>query len=509
MSEPKPHVVHDDGDLVEKQANYLPEDVNRLRDGIIEGVREYDEVETRRIMRKIDIRLIPMLVVLYLFSFLDRGNIGNANAAGLSTDLKLSGTQYNIALTVFSIPYAIFEVPSNMVLKTIRPSIWIPVLLLCWGTVMTLMGIVQSFRGLVAARFFLGLSECGFFPAATFLLTIWYKRYEIQTRMAVFYASASLSGAFSGLLAFAIQKMDGVGGLEGWRWIFILEGLLPVTASVFAYFLLPDRPATAKFLTQDERDFVIHRIQIETGSSTGKVTNEDPLRKRYIIAALKEWKIWMALFIYWGNSVAVIGFTYTAPIVIKQLGYSTGIAQLLTVPIYICAMFCTIFISYLSGRYRQRSPFIIISYGASLLGFIALLAIPHPKMPGLTYGFLFLAASGLYAPLICLISWIANNLAPSSKRAIGMALLISLGNLGGIIGSNIYLAREAPHYWTGYGFSLAILVVAIITTVILRICYARINKEREEMDPVAIEQQYTLQELLDMGDKSPIFRYSL
>ena len=172
-------------------------------------------------------------------------------------------------------------------------------------------------------------------------------------------------------------------------------------------------------------------------------------------------------------------------------------------------MICTVLVAWLSGRYKQRSPFIILSYGSSAIGFVALLAIPHPKLPGLTYGFLFLAASGLYAPLICLISWIANNLAPSSKRAVGMALLISLGNLGGIIGSNIYLAKEAPHYWTGYGFSLAILVVAIIVTLILRFLYARINRQREAMDRVVIEQQYSLQELLDMGDKAPTFRYSL
>jgi MFS family permease len=123
--------------------------------------------------------------------------------------------QYNTALTLFFVPYGFFEVPSNIVLKLLRPSIWISILMFSWGTVMTLMGTITDYRGLLIARFFLGVAESGFFPAATYLLTIWYLRYEVQRRMAVFYAAASLSGAFSGLLAYGIQHMDGVSGLAG------------------------------------------------------------------------------------------------------------------------------------------------------------------------------------------------------------------------------------------------------------------------------------------------------
>ena len=154
----------------------------------------------------------------------------------MSDDLKLVGSQYNIALTMFFIPYALLEVPSNIVLKLMRPSWWIAIMMFSWGLVMyisdkhvvlnrstdllvrTLMGIVQDFSGLVAARWFLGVTESGFFPAASFLLTLFYKRYEVLTRLAIFYSTASLSGAFGGLFAFALEKMDGLGGLEGWRW---------------------------------------------------------------------------------------------------------------------------------------------------------------------------------------------------------------------------------------------------------------------------------------------------
>jgi len=141
----------------------------------------------------------------------------------MEKDLKLHGLQYNIAVSMFFVPYGLFDVPSNIVLKMIKPSRWIAVLMFSWGVVMTLMGLVSSAKGLYITRFFLGVTESGFFPASTFLLTLWYRRYEVQSRMAVFYASASLSGAFSGLLAYGIETMDGIDNLGGWQWIFVRQ----------------------------------------------------------------------------------------------------------------------------------------------------------------------------------------------------------------------------------------------------------------------------------------------
>lgn len=128
------------------------------------------------------------------------------------------GLQYNTAVTLFYVPYTLLEVPSNILMKLMQPSRWISLLVFSWGLVMTLMSLVHTYKGLLVARWFLGVAESGFFPAATFLLTLWYKRYEYQRRLAVFYSMASLAGAFSGLLAFAIEKMDGIAGRTGWQW---------------------------------------------------------------------------------------------------------------------------------------------------------------------------------------------------------------------------------------------------------------------------------------------------
>jgi len=474
---------------------------------------ELQEREAARVLRKVDMRLVPLLSLLYLVAFIDRSNIGNAKIAGMTDELKMSGMQYNTAVTLFFVPYTLLEVPSNIILKMMRPSHWMAILMFCWGLVMTLMGLTSSYGGLLAGRFFLGVTESGFFPAATFLLTLWYRRFELQRRMAVFYVAASLAGAFSGLLAYGIEKLDGRSGLAGWQWIFLLEGLIPVALSLFIWKILPDSPETAKFLTQAERDLLVARLADDSGSGQGRTTNADKIGKEQIMAGLSDWKIWAATVVFWGNTVGVYGFTATVPSVIKGLGYTSANAQLLTIPIYVFAAILTIIFAWASDLTRKRSPYIIAGYSIAVCGFIAQLAIPKPRYPGITYGFLFPVAGGLYCPFTCLVSWIGNSLAPSSKRAVGMALLISVGNMGGIMGSNIYLAREAPKYQTGFSASLAMCCLAILMTLVLRWAYARENRKRDELiaehGEEAIRARYSDEELLLLGDKSPFYRYTL
>lgn len=153
--------------------------------------------------------------------------------------------------------------------------------------------------------------------------------------MAVLYTACTFSGAFSGLLAFAIQKMHGIGGYGGWRWIFILEGLLPTITSVFVWFFLPDSPETASFLSPSERNFLVNRLATETGSGAGRVTNNDKIQFHHIKDAFCEWRIWAATIIYSGVSIGVYGFTATVPTVVRDLGYTSAQAQLMTIPVRI------------------------------------------------------------------------------------------------------------------------------------------------------------------------------
>jgi MFS family permease len=183
--------------------------------------------------------------------------------------------------------------------------------------------------------------------------------------------------------------------------------------------------------------------------------------------------------------------TFTAPQIILYLGYTAAEAQLLTIPIYVVSLISLIVCARLADRYRTRWKFIVYPYAAAIVGFIGLLAVPQSRLPGLTYAFLFPVTAGCYPGVITVVAWIANNLAPTSKRACGLALSLMMANFGGAIGSNIFLASEAPRYWTGYGVSLGCLLLGIVCTLCLRVVFERINHKRDQLTEAEVRAKYT------------------
>lgn len=175
--------------------------------------------------------------------FLDRTNVGNAKLVNLEADLGMHGLDYNVALAMFFPFYIAAEIPSNMMLKRFRPSVWITVIMTSWAVVMICMGFVHNLQGLLVCRAFLGIAEGGLYPGISYLITMWYPRHECGLRMALFFSAATAAGAFGGLLARGISEMDGLGGKSGWAWIFILEGVLTLVIGSFSYWCIHDYPS--------------------------------------------------------------------------------------------------------------------------------------------------------------------------------------------------------------------------------------------------------------------------
>lgn len=176
----------------------------------------------------------------------------------------MAGNDFNIALFVFFIPYILFEVPSNMLLKNLRPSIFLSSIMAGWGVLTVCEGVTKSFAGLVVCRVLIGVLEAGLLPGCVYLISMFYKRSELQVRITLFFSAAPIGGAFSGLLAYAIAHMDGIAGYGGWRWIFILEGLFTILVAIASFWLVPDWPTTAKFLKPEERELLLRRLANDT-----------------------------------------------------------------------------------------------------------------------------------------------------------------------------------------------------------------------------------------------------
>lgn len=214
--------------------------------------------------------------------------MGNARLEGLTTDVHMTGDQYLTGLTLYFIGYVLFEVPCNIILKRTSPQSWLPTLTLVWGIIATLMGVTQSYPGFLVVRFFLGVAESGLFPGVVFYLSMWYKRNEQHYRISLFFSAASLAGAFGGILAFGIAKMKGVGGYNGWRWIFIIEGLVTVVVSVAAYFFVYNYPATAGFLTEEERARIHQRLKDDSDATQNEAFTWSNVSK-----AISDPKVWL------------------------------------------------------------------------------------------------------------------------------------------------------------------------------------------------------------------------
>ncbi|KAI9455428.1 major facilitator superfamily domain-containing protein [Lactarius psammicola] len=314
----------------------------------------------------------------------------------MKEDLHLTGLRYNIAAALFYIPHCLVEVPSNILLRVFSPSRWLPSIMVAWGAVTTLMCLVNSYQGLVIARFFLGLTEGGLFPGLTYYISLWYPRQLQAKRIAFLISIAAVGGAFGGIFAYGIEHLDGKAGLRGWQWIFFVEGLATVVVAFLSYFFTHDYPETAKFLTEEEREFVIQTL---LDDSKGQATH---FSKKFVWQALADWKTYVQAI----NSMCVlitgVSVALFTPSIVHDLGFSATNAQLLSVPPFLLAGLSTYIISIWSDRMNLRGPFIVTGAMTSMTGYIVAYTT---NKPGPGYMAAIIAACGAYPSIAISLAW--------------------------------------------------------------------------------------------------------
>ncbi|KAF0401857.1 MFS general substrate transporter [Gigaspora margarita] len=459
-----------------------------------------ESAEEKRLLKKIDLRIIPLVTILYTLSFLDRVNIGNAKLAHLERDLGLTGDEYNWALGIFFLGYVLFEVPSNIALIKIKPSIWISTLMVGWGAIMTGMAFVKNFSELMAVRFLLGAFESGLFPGVVFYLTKWYKKSERTYRISLFFSGATIAGAFNGLLAYAITNLDGKFNLHGWQWLFIIDGVMTVIVAFFSYFLISDYAETASWLTEDERKLAIDRLRYDGGH-----THTTHFDKHQILQAFKDSKIYIYMFLYFCLLVTLYSFSFFVPTIVNGLGFNTVISQLLSTPPFILGCISCLVIAKLSDHFGVRSPYLIFCLLISIFGY-AILIVPNASTAA-KYTAVCIVGLGAFSTIPTILAWLTNNLAGDSKRAVGTAMVIAWGNIGGVISAQIYRSSDAPAYKTGHTIALSLLVVAVIITIFQHYLLIRINKYKLENPELFLKGSN--RDASHLGDSHPSFIYSL
>ncbi|KAJ9094655.1 hypothetical protein QFC19_007868 [Naganishia cerealis] len=513
------------------------------------SAEEYAQKE-KALLWKVDLKLIPWMTLLFTLSFLDRTNVGTARLAGLTKDLHMSQHQFNIASTVFFVTYVAFEIPSNLVLKKFRPSRWIPTIVIVWAIIQICMGLVRTYGQLLALRLLLGLFEAGLFPGMSFFLSYWYQRKEASKRISLFFAGAVMAGAFGGILGYGFSRMNGVGGKSGWSWIFIMEGLITLLAGVASPWLVQDWPdQKTKFLDPLEKRMILARLKADTG-----LASQGTFSRKIVKRAVSDWKTWLFMLMYIGAAMPVYAQSIFTPTIIASLGkWSAPQSLLLSTPPYVFAFITTMVTAYFSDKMGKRAVFLMFWSFMGVVGYILLITIPFSR-PGALYFAVFLTIGSAAPCTATTIVFAAGNFGNHYKKAVSLGMMFSLGNSGGIVASQIYQAKYAPKYITPHSITLAFCAMVGICSIILYIGLKRENDRREaKYGPVPtdnsfgpsfsiegsdgdapgvmarqrgmstwqedlIDQKYlerwgltelSEEEILDLGDDHPAFRFAL
>ncbi|WRT68772.1 uncharacterized protein IL334_005752 [Kwoniella shivajii] len=447
--------VDDDHHAIEKYNDHVdrhlavkcPESIKHLNQ---EELRILD----RAITRKIDWLLMPVLVCLYILNYLDRQNISSAKIAGISKDLNLSTTQYNTAVSVLFAGYVSLQIPSNMIVSKIKyPGIYICFMCGVWGLISACTGAVQSFAGLAVCRTMLGFAEAAFLPGSIFLVSCFYTKQSMALRSAIFYSGSQIGNAFGGLFALAILELDGVHGIAGWRWLFIVEGVMTIGLAVIFATFIPNTPETVRWLTPQERERLIYKLQIDRSSkdSTDEVTVWTAFKM-----AVTDPKTWLLCLVLQLDFIAA-SVTNFFPVVLAGLGFNRTITLAISCPPYVICCFVIIINGWHSDKKNERTLHVIIPMCFIVVGNVIAVSTTST---GARYFAMCILPSSFYAASTVILSWISSSMTgPAIKRAIVYALINSICNTPNIWTS--YLYYDSPRYIAAFAVDLAAAVGAI------------------------------------------------
>ncbi|OLN94099.1 putative transporter C11D3.18C 5 [Colletotrichum chlorophyti] len=441
---------------------------------------EHDESQAAADAERIIVRVLPLLALLFLCSFLDRTNVGNAKIIGLEEDLGLTNSQYNQGLAVFYATYIASELPSNLVLKKVSPRIWLPFLTCAWGIVTMSLGFVRSYGSFIAVRAILGMTEGGLLPGMVLYLSGLYTRGELALRIGIFYTAASLSGAFGGLLARGLSAIGPAGGLEGWRWIFIIEGIITVVCGIIALIGLPNSLATAKVLTEEEREWALLRLQGQTGERFNLANErEEKFRWSEVGRGVFNVQVWLSSTAYFAILSGLYSFGLFLPTIINDLHITSNPnqAQLWSVIPYAVATPVTVLVAFMSDRLRLRGLLMLFVLPISIAGYACIANVTSPQT---RFAMTCLMAIGMYSAVPCVLVWNSNNSAGHYKRATTSAVQLAVANCGGLVATFVYPSSQGPFYHQGHTIIMGMLCYAWVATLLNVFWCAKINRDKAE-----------------------------
>jgi ACS family tartrate transporter-like MFS transporter len=416
------------------------------------GLVESQTVDGRALYRRITRRLIPYLFVLYIVAYIDRVNVGFA-AMDMKRQLNFSNTVYGTGAGVFFLGYAIFDLPSTLMLRLVGTRVWIARIMISWGIIAACMMFVGSPRSFYLMRFLLGVGEAGFVPGMLLYLTFWFPSHERARAVAKFMTATSLAGVVGGPLSSALLKLDGVGGLAGWQWVFVAEGIPTVLMGISVLMVLKDGPEQAEWLSPTEKAWL--KGELEGDRKLYGAAEHHSLKDAFLLPA-----VWMLTGVYLVLQIGVYVVNLWMPLMLSNLsgggaGDASLIARYSTVP-YLLAAISTVVVGWSSDRRNERQGHIAGCMVVAAAGF-CWVAVAHSVLVAL---FAFcLSTMGLWSmtgPF-----WALTTRKIEGAAAAGaVALITTIGGFGGFVGPYVTgRLRDATHSYAGGLYGIAALAI--------------------------------------------------
>ncbi|KAH7121713.1 major facilitator superfamily domain-containing protein [Dactylonectria macrodidyma] len=469
-----------------------------------QSLAEYDPATERKLRLKIDFCIIPIVSLIFMFCFIDRANIGNAKIAGLDTDLKMTGYDYNVVISVFYISYILFEIPANLLCKWMGPGWFLPTTTLLFGLTSLGTAFVTTMPQLSGVRFLLGIFEAGILPGIAYYLSRWYRRAELVFRFGLYIVMAPLAGAFGGLLASAILSFDHFGSLQRWRMIFAVEGIITIALALISFAVLTDRPATARWLSEKEKNLAIARVESERIGTAVLDKMDTTKLLRGVLSPITLSTSFVCLL----TNITVQGLAFFLPTIIRTiyLQKTTVQQQLYTVPPYMVGVFFTLLFSLISWRIDRRQILFILCAPMCMVGFCMFLGSENSAV---RYGATFLVASCCFALGPLTNAQVSANVISDTARNAAISTNAMMGNIGGLISAWSFLPWDAPNYHIGNGLNLATSGGILILSTLTLLWMKRDNKRKDNEEMYDTLSGMTQQEIEDLDWKHPAFRWQL
>ncbi|KAG9252424.1 major facilitator superfamily domain-containing protein [Emericellopsis atlantica] len=456
----------------------------RAMQGNIEDDPEFSLKEQRAIIHRIDRRLVVMLGAIYCVSLIDRTNLSNAAIAGMRVDLELSiGFRYSITTLVFFITYSIFQPPATILTRKTGPKHFLSGLCFAWGVVMIGFGFINHWYSLVALRLVLGLFEAGFFPGCVYLISTWYSRYDTQKRYAVFYLMGTIASGLGGVLAYGLQQMEGLADIRGWRWIFIIEGIITCILGIAGWIFIVDFPDKAlnkkhwRFLSRNEIAFILRRINTDRNDAAG-----EPWNLRAWASSGLDLKIWGFALCLFCCTTITSSLSFFLPIILREnMDMSVEKSQYLSTPPYFAAAAFMFAVAWVGEKYRIRGPLLFIN---SALGLVGLPLLGFAQNTGVCYFSTFLICISGPGGISTCMAYQANNIRGHWKRAFCSATLIGFGGIGGITRSLVFRRQDSPQYRPGVYACMSCSLLVILIVAINAVYFRRCNKKADKGEMV-------------------------